>query len=55
MSSEQVPLGMSVIAITFVVDSACFVVGDAVLTGSGSIFFFDKPSDDLTDEDASST
>jgi hypothetical protein len=48
---------MSIIAITFVVDSECFVVTVvvAVLTGRGSTFLFDKPSNDLTEEDASST
>jgi hypothetical protein len=56
MSSEQVPRGISITAITFVVDSACFVVSVvvAVLTGLGLIFLFDKPSSDLTEEDVSS-
>jgi hypothetical protein len=51
MSSEQVPRGMSVTAITFVVDSVCSVVPVvvAVLIGLGSICLLDKPSDGLAE------
>jgi hypothetical protein len=57
MSSEQVPRGMSIIAVTFVVDSVSFVVivVVAVLTGLSLTFLFDKPSNDVTDEDVTST
>jgi hypothetical protein len=54
MSSEQIPRGMSVIAVILVADSVCcFTVSvvDAALIGLDFTFLFDKPNNVLTGED----